>query len=107
MERRFKTRLIGRAAGWLLIFAVRVYQTVLSPMLGGGKCRFYPSCSEYAAEALNRYGPVIGLCLAASRLLKCGPWHEGGYDPVPERRDIEARKWLGKLLRQKERTSKG
>lgn len=76
-------------------------------MLGGGKCRFYPSCSEYAAEAVDKYGSIIGLYLAASRLLKCGPWHEGGFDPVPERGEIAARKWLGKLLRLKEQASKG
>lgn len=76
-------------------------------MLGGGKCRFYPSCSEYASEALEMYGPLIGTYLAAARLLKCGPWHEGGFDPVPEPGEIAARKWLGKLLRLREQTSKG
>lgn len=107
MGRRFKTRLIGRAFALVLLFAVRFYQAAVSPLLGGGKCRFYPSCSEYAAEALKIYGPVIGAYLAASRLLKCGPWHEGGFDPVPGRGEIAARKWLGKLLKLRERTSKG
>lgn len=53
------------------------------------------------------YGPLIGTYLAAARLLKCGPWHAGGFDPVPDRSEIAARKLLGKLLRQREQTSKG
>lgn len=90
-----------------MLFAVRFYQAALSPLLGGGKCRFYPSCSEYAAEALNMYGPLVGAHLAVVRLLKCGPWHEGGFDPVPGHDEVAARKWLGMLLRLREQTSKG
>ncbi|GMA50744.1 hypothetical protein GCM10025857_21010 [Alicyclobacillus contaminans] len=47
------------------------------------RCRFVPSCSQYAVEAVQRYGALRGGWLAAKRLVKCGPWHKGGYDPVP------------------------
>ena len=101
------SRFVARIPALFLIFCVRLYQVVVSPLLGGGKCRFYPCCSEYAATAVNKYGFVIGLYLAASRLAKCGPWHEGGFDPVPAPREIATRKWLGKLLKQTEQASKG
>lgn len=64
------------------IGAVRAYQWTLRPLLGGN-CRFYPSCSDYAVEALRQHGAVRGAGLAAWRILRCNPWHEGGYDPVP------------------------
>jgi len=62
--------------------AVRAYQLVLSPMLPPN-CRFTPSCSAYALEALSRHGAVRGTWLAARRLARCHPWNPGGYDPVP------------------------
>jgi len=65
-----------------LLVAVRLYQLGLSPVLGRN-CRFTPSCSEYAAGALARYGPLKGCWLAAKRLLRCHPFSAGGYDPVP------------------------
>ena len=61
---------------------VRAYQLVLSPVLGG-QCRFFPSCSAYAMDALAAHGAVHGSALAARRILRCHPWNEGGYDPVP------------------------
>ena len=64
------------------IGAVRAYQWTLRPLLGGN-CRFYPSCSDYALEALRQHGALRGTGLAAWRILRCNPWHEGGYDPVP------------------------
>ena len=67
----------------MLIAPIRLYQLTLSPMLGN-VCRFTPSCSRYAVEALERFGPVKGLYLATRRILRCNPWHEGGVDPVPE-----------------------
>ena len=65
------------------IGALRVYQWTLAPVLGG-QCRFAPSCSAYAIEALARHGAVRGAGLAAWRVLRCQPWCEGGYDPVPD-----------------------
>ena len=66
----------------LLRFVVRSYRYLVSPMLPPA-CRFYPSCSEYAEQALSRHGAWRGTWLTAGRLLRCGPWHHGGYDPVP------------------------
>jgi len=73
----------------LLMWIIRAYQLVLSPMLGP-RCRFYPSCSCYAHTAIERYGPLHGLWLTARRLLRCHPFTPGGYDPVPEKRPINA-----------------
>ncbi len=64
------------------IALIRAYQSVLSPLLPPA-CRFWPTCSEYAAEAISRHGTARGLRLAAGRLARCHPWHPGGYDPVP------------------------
>ncbi|EHM10218.1 conserved hypothetical protein YidD [Thermanaerovibrio velox DSM 12556] len=66
----------------LCLSLIRAYQVFLSPMLGKN-CRFYPTCSQYAYEALSRFGLVRGTWLALRRILRCGPWHPGGYDPVP------------------------
>lgn len=67
-----------------LIFVIELYRTWISPTRMP-TCRFEPSCSTYAVEALDRHGFVAGSALSAWRLLKCGPWHKPGYDPVPER----------------------
>lgn len=66
----------------LLILPIRIYQFLLSPWLGN-HCRFHPSCSHYAVEALEQHGAAKGSVLALRRLSKCHPWHDGGYDPVP------------------------
>jgi uncharacterized protein len=66
----------------LLSAALRGYQWVLRPLLPPA-CRFHPSCSEYAVEALGRYGAWQGSWLAARRVCRCGPWNAGGHDPVP------------------------
>ena len=66
----------------LAIGLIRGYQRFISPMLGSN-CRFQPSCSAYAIEAINRFGLVKGGWLSCKRLLKCQPLHAGGYDPVP------------------------
>ena len=65
-----------------LILLVKFYQYAISPMLGRS-CRFHPTCSEYAVEALQRHGAFKGLWLAVRRIGRCHPWHPGGFDPVP------------------------
>lgn len=75
--------LVRRAAAAALVGLVRGYQLCLSPWLGG-RCRHLPSCSEYALEALERFGPLAGSRLALKRLARCHPWGSFGYDPVPE-----------------------
>ena len=67
----------------ILIVLIRGYQLLLSPLLGN-HCRFYPSCSPYAREAIERHGALRGGWLAIRRVLRCHPWHPGGVDPVPE-----------------------
>jgi putative membrane protein insertion efficiency factor len=66
----------------ILVFLLRAYQLVLSPMLGQN-CRFYPSCSHYAIEALRSHGAARGSYLSLRRVCRCHPWNEGGLDPVP------------------------
>jgi len=65
-----------------LLFLIRLYQTYVSP-LKGPSCRYYPTCSEYARQAILIHGPVKGVLLASWRLLRCNPLSRGGYDPVP------------------------
>ena len=67
----------------VLIALIRGYQWFISPLLGN-HCRFYPSCSQYAREAIERHGAVRGVWLAIRRVARCHPWHPGGVDPVPE-----------------------
>lgn len=67
----------------VFIVLIRGYQLFLSPVLGS-HCRFYPSCSHYSKDAIEKYGAAKGLWLAISRILRCHPWSKGGYDPVPE-----------------------
>lgn len=73
-----------RLAIRVLVALIGIYRYCLSPWLGH-RCRFYPSCSEYAIEALQRHGLAKGTWLALTRLCHCHPWHEGGFDPVPDR----------------------
>ncbi|AKK10032.1 membrane protein insertion efficiency factor YidD [Corynebacterium testudinoris] len=68
-----------------LAAAVRFYQNYLSPLKMGSSCRFEPTCSAYALEAVSRYGAATGVVMTLARLSKCGPWHPGGYDPVVTR----------------------
>jgi putative membrane protein insertion efficiency factor len=67
---------------YIIIFIVKAYQKVLSPFLGGN-CRFYPTCSMYMVEAVQKYGAVKGGWLGLKRIRKCHPFNPGGYDPVP------------------------
>jgi len=61
---------------------IRIYQYVISPLLGS-RCRFFPSCSEYTAEAIEKYGAFKGVRLGLKRISRCHPWNSGGFDPVP------------------------
>ncbi|MFN3884409.1 MAG: membrane protein insertion efficiency factor YidD [Rhodocyclaceae bacterium] len=65
-----------------LIWLVRAYQLFVSPFFPPS-CRFHPTCSHYAIEALEKHGPLRGAWLAVRRVLRCHPWHPGGHDPVP------------------------
>jgi putative membrane protein insertion efficiency factor len=67
----------------VMILGVRAYQVVLGPLLPAA-CRYTPSCSQYAIESLTRHGPWRGGWLAIRRILRCHPFHRGGYDPVPD-----------------------
>jgi uncharacterized protein len=75
-----------------LIFAIQLYRHMVSP-LRLPTCRFAPTCSQYAVDALAEFGLVRGSWLAAVRLAKCGPWHRGGWDPIPERRGARVQDW--------------
>lgn len=70
---------------WVFVGLIRLYQVLISPLLGP-RCRFHPSCSRYAAEALAEHGPLRGTWLAVRRIGRCHPFHPGGYDPVPPKR---------------------
>jgi uncharacterized protein len=86
---------IGSAArsigAWALLFAIRFYMVLLSPFFGGA-CKFHPSCSNYAYEAVARHGARRGGALAVKRLLRCRPFTKGGFDPVPEPEELQGLK---------------
>ncbi len=65
----------------ILLYLIRGYQYLISPVLIPS-CRFHPTCSSYARDAIDKYGPLRGSCLAVRRLCKCHPFHPGGYDPL-------------------------
>ena len=74
---------ISKCLVWVLLLPICFYQTAISP-LTPPSCRFTPTCSEYARQALIKHGPFKGLYLAVRRLLRCHPWGGSGYDPVPD-----------------------
>jgi putative membrane protein insertion efficiency factor len=69
----------------LTVLPIRLYRALLSPLLGD-RCKYYPSCSAYAEQAIREYGILRGLILAGWRLLRCNPWSHGGFDPVEKQR---------------------
>ena len=75
-------KIISRILVWLLLLPIRFYQVAITPYTPPS-CRFTPTCSEYARQALIKHGPVKGLALAIWRILRCNPWGVSGYDPVP------------------------
>jgi putative membrane protein insertion efficiency factor len=72
----------------ILIWLIQAYRLLISPWLGS-HCRYYPSCSEYTLIALREHGTFRGLILGIKRISRCHPWHPGGYDPVPEKRNTD------------------
>jgi putative membrane protein insertion efficiency factor len=81
---RWLALLCRNALQHLLVLLIRAYQLLLSPLIGP-RCRFHPSCSQYALEALQIHGPLKGGWLALRRIARCHPLHPGGHDPVPGR----------------------
>jgi uncharacterized protein len=79
-----------RLARAVAVAPIKLYQWLISPMLGQ-RCRYYPSCSEYAVQAIKRFGILRGLVLAGWRLLRCNPWSRGGLDPVENQRLFKPR----------------
>ncbi len=73
---------IGRILAWVLIQPIEFYQRFITPYTPAS-CRFTPTCSEYARQALLKHGPIKGLALTIWRILRCNPWGGSGYDPVP------------------------
>jgi putative membrane protein insertion efficiency factor len=79
-----------RAIRRLVVIPLRAYQRLLSPLFGS-RCKYYPSCSEYAAQAVEGFGILRGLVLAGWRLLRCNPWSHGGFDPIEAQRLFKRR----------------
>ncbi|HPC03926.1 MAG TPA: membrane protein insertion efficiency factor YidD [Syntrophales bacterium] len=73
--------MVLRCVQRIFVFLIRCYQVVLSPLFPAS-CRFFPTCSEYAVQAVELHGPFKGICLGLRRILRCHPFHPGGYDPV-------------------------
>lgn len=78
---KFLLSIPSRLIKGTMILLIKCYQWFISPYLGA-KCRYYPTCSAYAIQAIEKYGPIKGGFMAIKRILRCHPWHEGGYDPV-------------------------
>ena len=77
---------------YFFIFLIRGYQKLISPLKREGTCRFRPTCSAYAVESYKRFGVIRGTILSVWRILRCNPWNDGGYDPVPEKFTLKKRK---------------
>ena len=76
---------MNKILSYPFVFLIRLYQKYISPHTGGS-CRFTPTCSSYAIQALEEWGPIVGLAMAIWRILRCNPFSKGGYDPVPLRK---------------------
>lgn len=76
-------QLLSKGLNFLLIGLIKFYKKFISPMKRTSSCRYIPTCSQYALEALQKYGPFKGSYLAMRRILRCNHFHKGGYDPVP------------------------
>jgi len=70
-----------------LLFLIKIYRATLSPHFGNS-CRYYPTCSHYTEDAIREHGAWRGSIMGAKRVLRCHPWHEGGYDPVPIKNEV-------------------
>ncbi len=66
-----------------VLWSIRLYQRTIAPLLPPNTCRFYPSCSHYGYEAIEKYGVLKGGVMALWRIMRCNPWNDGGFDPVP------------------------
>ncbi|MDA0345119.1 MAG: membrane protein insertion efficiency factor YidD [Proteobacteria bacterium] len=73
---------MSKLINFILILPIKMYQIVLSPLIGPS-CRFNPTCSQYAIQAITKYGALKGLYLALKRIIRCHPWGESGNDPIP------------------------
>lgn len=80
---KFIFKLFGKGMNLLFIGLIKFYRKFISPMKRTPSCRYIPTCSQYALEALQKYGPLKGSYLAMKRILRCNHFHKGGYDPVP------------------------
>ena len=81
---------LATAARTVFVLPIKLYQKTVSP-LAGSRCKYYPSCSEYAVQAISKFGILRGLVLAGWRLLRCNPWSHGGFDPVEDQRLFRSR----------------
>lgn len=70
---------------YIFLVIIKLYQLLISPLLGNN-CRFMPTCSNYCYKSIKEHGAIKGISLAVKRIAKCHPWHEGGYDPVPNKK---------------------
>lgn len=77
-----------------MVFLIKTYQLTLSPRFSGGACRYTPTCSQYALEAIEIHGIVKGSWLAFKRIMRCNPFFKGGYDPVPPKKESKQRNKL-------------
>ena len=81
---------LSKLVSEILVLPIRLYQILLSPILPNA-CRYTPTCSHYAVEALRKHGTIKGLFLATKRILSCHPWGKSGYDPVPKNPDVNGK----------------